>query len=505
MSNIVLNRYKVKPAEMWGIVLSVNYAMQSIGSLAVAPMIKRWSTQKVLSTAIFTFGIMVAIIPILEGVTGGGSTGFGNEKSYVGGNWSPLFVAVLFPCLGFFQGVVELIRRIIPRDIVGADPIKLKKMDSTVHIFYEVAGTVGALLSKYWISYFNYGYSLAIIPICFTPAAVMWSRLRLSKDEPTQDHDGDMEQLNGSSTDRTTPNTSDIKAETCAIFKAFFYSVWVGAKLVCSSRALIWLIPAYSLPLVLHRYLENVVFAHYANYALSKGSYQQLLVGGSNLGELLGAFFVLVFSSAVPTPIPWLRLDALTLLLVWILPCVTPFANLDLWVWMLSGIMVMLSFGWASGDVSLVAYVQARLADMEDTDTVTSPLAAVMAFLYVIYIVMFAIVNVVVSSIMDSYAKELLAKFPGVLPREWPPLSGLKETQSALFYTAGVTMTVCCVIVLAATFIPRGSFAFNPKQIEEEDSTEIELSGTLKNASDKSGIEKDGKDRRKDLIEAFVA
>lgn len=37
--------------------------------------------------------------------------------------------------------MVELIRRVIPRDIVGGDISKLRRMDATVHIFYEIAGT----------------------------------------------------------------------------------------------------------------------------------------------------------------------------------------------------------------------------------------------------------------------------------------------------------------------------------------------------------------------------
>lgn len=43
------------------------------------------------------------------------------------------------------------------------------------------------------------------------------------------------------------------------------------------------------------------------------------VVGGSNFGELLGALTVFLFTNKVHTPMPWLRLDALTLLIVWYL------------------------------------------------------------------------------------------------------------------------------------------------------------------------------------------
>jgi hypothetical protein len=42
------------------------------------------------------------------------------------------------------------------------------------------------------------------------------------------------------------------------------------------------------------------------------------MVGGSNFSELLSAVFVL-FTNVVRTPIPWLRLDACMLLIVWYL------------------------------------------------------------------------------------------------------------------------------------------------------------------------------------------
>lgn len=63
--------------------------------------------------------------------------------------------------------MVELIRRVIPRDIVGGDPIRvslhrsgtkrdadipailqLKKMDALVHVLYETAGTIAAFTSS---------------------------------------------------------------------------------------------------------------------------------------------------------------------------------------------------------------------------------------------------------------------------------------------------------------------------------------------------------------------
>jgi hypothetical protein len=70
--------------------------------------------------------------------------------------------------------MIELIRRVIPRDIVGGHVEKLKQMDATVHIFYEVAGTVGAFASAIFIKKLGNNYSFIVTPICFTIAGIVW-------------------------------------------------------------------------------------------------------------------------------------------------------------------------------------------------------------------------------------------------------------------------------------------------------------------------------------------
>lgn len=45
--------------------------MQCVGSIIVAPLIKRYPTRTVLATAIFTFGLISAILLIVDAGTGG--------------------------------------------------------------------------------------------------------------------------------------------------------------------------------------------------------------------------------------------------------------------------------------------------------------------------------------------------------------------------------------------------------------------------------------------------
>lgn len=80
------------------------------------------------------------------------------------------------------------------------------------------------------------------------------------------------------------------------------------------------------------------------------------MVGGSNFGELLGAASVFLLNDYVPTPLPWLRLDALMLNLVWTLPRYSQiFAPEVSSAWKIAATFIPVSFGWAAGDVSLAA------------------------------------------------------------------------------------------------------------------------------------------------------
>jgi hypothetical protein len=58
--------------------------------------------------------------------------------------------------------------------------------------------------------------------------------------------------------------------------------------------------------------------------------------------------------------------------------------------------------GWAAGDVSLAAYIQASLAGNDHGHPGVSALGAVMAFLYSSYIVMYAVLGVLLGRVFDN-------------------------------------------------------------------------------------------------------
>lgn len=47
-------------------------------------------------------------------------------------------------------------------------------MDAVVHVFYEVAGTIGAFASARFIKLLGNNYSFLVTPICFSLAGAVW-------------------------------------------------------------------------------------------------------------------------------------------------------------------------------------------------------------------------------------------------------------------------------------------------------------------------------------------
>ncbi|KIX09097.1 uncharacterized protein Z518_00175 [Rhinocladiella mackenziei CBS 650.93] len=341
-----------------------------VGSILIAPLIRRWPTKLVLAIAIMVFGIMTAILLIVDAGTGGrfkpdnwedthDEDDFGYYGSYNTDGIIPIYCVS-----GIVYGMVELIRRVIPRDIVGGNVQKLRRMDSLVHIFYEVSGT-GA---------FGNNYSF----------------------------------------------------------------------------------PGYSIALYGHRYLENGIAPAVARRYLGNSAWSQIMVGGSNFGELLGAGFVFLFTNLVQTPMPWLRLDALMLLIVWYLPYWHPPEGDVNYAWRVAGTFIPISFGWAAGDVSLAAYIQASLARLEAENKDVSALGAVMAFLHSTYIVIYAIC----SPLLGRYIDRVYADTGGS--------DNGGDIHRAIRNVGGVQFTIIMAVVLSATFVPRGALSINPKMLNDE-------------------------------------
>ncbi|KAH8929929.1 hypothetical protein BT69DRAFT_1275856 [Atractiella rhizophila] len=340
------------------------------------------------------------------------------------GDWDPNLLFFIWTVAGVGYGAVELIRRIIPCDIVGGHIGKLRRMDALVHVFYEVL------------------------------AGVIW--FFVSHSTP----------LNAALAEEEKDDRRRRFAYFGALRQAtvgFGESIWVGATLIFTKRRFIcsyslfwaahtWLMPGYALALYLHRFLESTLGPAFAKRELNNSAWSQIITGGSNFGELLGAASVFFLSDYVTTPIPWLRIDALMLNIVWILPhfAIISTPGHVVWAWRAAACFIPISYGWAAGDVSLAAYVQASLSPgvYSEKYPSVSALGAVMAFLYSTYVVLIAIFASVLGKIIDN---DFLQHH---------------NIEDSLRRVGGIQFSVCCGIILLSTFIPKGAFSLNPRQIE---------------------------------------
>lgn len=428
-----------------GMLTGLNQAFQCVGSILIAPLIKRYPTRLVLSGAIFVFGILTAVLLVVDAATGGHlqpsdwvEKKKGNKYTYYG-NYNTDGIIPIYCITGIAYGMVELIRRVIPRDIVGGDVQKLRRMDALVHIFYEVSGTGASFCTGLaLIPSLGNNYAFIITPILFTMASIVWFFI------------GNLEYNNAANPALVDKSESYLKAIGNG-FLFFMQSAYTGGVIIFSSRRFVWLLPAYSIALYAHRYLENGLAVVIATRYLGNSAWYQVMVAGSNLGELLGALFVFLFTNLIRTPIPWLRLDAVMMLVLWYLSSWYPPRGELKQAFVVFASFIPVSFGWAAGDVSLAAYIQAALARREASARNVSPLGAVMAFLYSTYIIIYAIAAPLLGNYVDRVSK-----------------ANNEDVHSAVRNIAGVQYTVIGVIIMAATFIPHGSLALNPHMLFNE-------------------------------------
>jgi hypothetical protein len=164
------------------------------------------------------------------------------------------------------------------------------------------------------------------------------------------------------------------------------------------------------------------------------------MVCGSNLGELFGALFVLITTTSIPTPMPFLRFDALALLVVWALPSYSRVIQPHnaVYAWRIAAMFIPVSMGWAAGDVSLAAFIQASLARMESADPQVSALGSVMAFLYSAYIITYAILG----SLLGTYIDYIFAK-DGDIYRALVNIGGVHVSTSASLFISIFFIFVC--------------------------------------------------------------
>jgi hypothetical protein len=422
----------------------------TFATFAVAQLMVSYRVNRMMAVCVFTIGALTGIILILEASTSG--------------QWTPWLLFPIHLTIGIVTGVFELLRRIIPPAIVGyTSAEKLKKMDAAVHSMWEVAGTLGAFVSTPIFARFGYVYALFIIPIFLTVASVLHWFVALSIDTSQWE----------------AQNANKKKKLTIGGFCSLYVKTIVqGYKVITSSRRYIWLVLGWSLPLVMHRYKEAIIFPKHAQKVIKESAITQLFLGSSNFGELCGALLVFFFARNIPSPVPWVRFGAIALNLLWVFP----YARFGTTNWEFGGAMlpfiIIVSAGWCSGDVATLAWAQSQLSETkanndgtiddqqektidttnnangeqqeisaaasEGANTDISTLGAAMAFLFAAHNLVFLGMSVG----LGRYADAMIVQ---------------DKTTEAFTINSGIVVTLASVLIFAGTYIPRGAAGLNPR------------------------------------------
>eukprot|EP01133_Synstelium_polycarpum_P014164 gene14164-16694_t len=347
LSTLVQDKHNFDPKTSTTFLAVMNiiyFIFQAIGSILVGPFVRIYRPSRV---TFVTFLVMTATILfyLIIDVSTGGSV----NTPKINGSWNKWIVIVVYAFMGISLGMVEVSRKMTPRQILGNDNVKLAKINGLVHVFYECAGTAGAFFSTFMVQKLGSVYALVHLPPCFLISAVCYFFISQPFPPAKVLVTGEKAEIS-----RVMSVLNDIGGE-CYAFGA---NVGRGAKLVLSPKYW-WLIPTYTFPQVLHRLLENLLFPSFAKKILGDSALSGIMTGGSNLGELTGALMVVKLSKYVKNPMWWVRFDGLFCTIVWVLayPPSGNYTGLQI-VAMLIPAWVVVSSSWAAGDISLLSFIQ---------------------------------------------------------------------------------------------------------------------------------------------------
>ncbi|KAF0974876.1 hypothetical protein FDP41_006350 [Naegleria fowleri] len=431
---------------------------QSISSTLVEGFLKQVRATRLYSMALLFFSLLILTMIVLEATTGGTLT----EAGY----WSPWIIFPIYVFIGFNIGVIEVVRKVIPASILGnSESSTLKRLNASIHIIYEVAGTIGAFLSSVFIEKLGSIYALCHIPLFFTLGAVFLFFISSKCDTQEQSENDDSVSENHFDLSPQRERFAILRRVGIAV-KNYFKSMFIGAKIVLANRYYIWLIPCFVLPQTLHRLIENIFLPAYAKMILKKGSYSGIMLGGSNFGELLGAGLLFLLAKKVKKPTIWILMDALFLNLMWIFPFLTfdeTTNNNLIFAICIVPAMVLTSGSYAAGDCTQIAYIQSTLSDEVNEQTGVNELAAVMSFLYSCYIIITTFVVFGLSQGIDRFNAEKRPEFG--------------------FMTICIVLTVLSVVIVALYLLFTKIKPTHEEEEEERKKEEIsELSSVEKNS-----------------------
>ena len=331
-----------------------------IGANLVGPLLRQWRLKRLILTSTFVVMICSTLLLIIDASTGGHIKPKNwhqdhgvDDFSYFGHYNTDIIIPISF-VKGLAVGVAVISLKVLPQQIVGTNVQKLSKMVALSHIFHRVSSAAGAFVTALvLIPHFGTNYSFMIAPICFFLAIGAWACMSC---HPIQ-------------SDTTPEGENNKRAGLKAKLKCFILfpkSFFSGAKTIFSARKFLWLLPVSCPHTYGHLFLETSIATAIAKRYFGVVEWEQIIIGGSNFGELFGALGVLLFAKTIRTPIPWLRLDALMSLTMWFLPFWHPRREDMRYAWVGAGGLIPISLGWAAAEVSLLVYMQANMGSKDD-------------------------------------------------------------------------------------------------------------------------------------------
>ena len=121
--------------ERIGILQGLNLGMRCLGSILVGPLLRKFASRDVLCCATIALALSISMLLAVDAIMGGRfKTRTDDERSTFDyyGDSNPNFMFPFFAICGLSNGIIDLVRSIIPRDIVGGNVKKLQTLDSMV-------------------------------------------------------------------------------------------------------------------------------------------------------------------------------------------------------------------------------------------------------------------------------------------------------------------------------------------------------------------------------------
>jgi hypothetical protein len=170
----------------------------------------------------------------------------------------------------------------------------------------------------------------------------------------------------------------------------------------------------------------------------------QILIGMSNFGVVCGVVGSFA-TNFIKTPIPWIRMSAISLLIIWVIVLYYPPTDKIGYAFLMAPFFAPISFGWSAGDQALAQYIEKTTA-LQKVDDDISLFGAITSFLYCCYLVIFIILSIVLGRFIDS-----------------------SDIRKSILDIGGIQFSVIAAILFLNTLIPQGALSLNPRRLSYGD------------------------------------